>query len=79
MMGTVLGQSTACSWTTLCSPEFVDGLKFSMCFIGMLLLELNSMCCPLALTLGTGEPVRAQYMCAIGTTRDDCHTWHMHV
>ena len=43
-MGTVLRQSTACSWTALCSSGFVDGLKLSMCFIGMLLLELNSMC-----------------------------------
>ena len=29
MMGTVLGQSTACSGTALCSSGFVDGLRFS--------------------------------------------------
>ena len=44
MMGTVLGQSTTCSGTALCSPGFVDGLKLFVCFTGMLLLELNSMC-----------------------------------
>ena len=35
--------------------------------------------CPLALAMGTGEPVRARYMCIIGTTDDDRHTWHRHV
>ena len=35
--------------------------------------------CLLALTLGTGESVRARYMCVIGTTSDGCHTWHRHV
>ena len=44
VMGTVLRQSTACIGTALCSPRFVDGLKLSMCFTGMLLLELNNMC-----------------------------------
>ena len=28
LMGTVLGQSMACSGTTLCSPKLVVGLKF---------------------------------------------------
>ena len=37
------------------------------------------MSCPLALEVGTGESVRAQYMCVIGTTSDDRHTWHKHV
>ena len=32
-----------CSGTTFCSPGFVNGLKLSMCFTGMLLLELNNM------------------------------------
>ena len=31
--------------------------------------------CLLALAVGTGEAVRARYMCVIGTTGDDCHTW----
>ena len=44
VMGIVLGQSMACSGITLCSPGFVDGLKLSMCFTSMLLLELNSTC-----------------------------------
>ena len=44
VMGTVLGQSMTCSGTALCSPGFVDGLKLSMCFTSILLLELNSMC-----------------------------------
>ena len=35
--------------------------------------------CLLALTLGTGESIRAWYMCVIGTTSDGCHTWHRHV
>ena len=35
--------------------------------------------CPLALALGTSEPVRAQHKCAIGTTNDGCHTWYRHV
>ena len=35
--------------------------------------------CLLSLALGTGEPIRARYMCVIGTTSDDCHTWHRHV
>ena len=35
--------------------------------------------CPLALAVGTGKPVRARYMCVIGTTGDDRHTWHRHV
>ena len=30
--------------------------------------------CQLALALGTGEPVRARYMCVISTNSDDCHT-----
>ena len=44
VMGTVLGQSTACSGTALCSPGFIDELKLSMCFTSTLLLELNNMC-----------------------------------
>ena len=44
MMGTVLGQSTTFSGIALCSSGFVDGLKLSMCFTSILLLELNSMC-----------------------------------
>ena len=41
--------------------------------------DLLRISCPLALALGTGEPVRARYMCVIGTTSDGCHTWHRHV
>ena len=37
------------------------------------------MSCLLALALGTGESVRAQYMCVIGTTSDGCQSWHRHV
>ena len=37
------------------------------------------MCCPLALVVGTGEPVRARYMRINGTTDDGLHTWHRHV
>ena len=37
------------------------------------------MCCSLALVVGTGESVRARYMCVIGTTDDGRHTWHRHV
>ena len=29
--------------------------------------------------LGVGEPTKARYMCVIGITSDDCHTWHRHV
>ena len=35
--------------------------------------------CPLALAMGIGEPVRARYMCIIGTTGGGRHTWHMNV
>ena len=35
--------------------------------------------CLLALAVGTGESVRARYMCVIGNTGDGCHTWHRHV
>ena len=35
--------------------------------------------CLLALAVGTGEPVRARYMCIIGITSDDRHTWYRHV
>ena len=35
--------------------------------------------CPLALAVGTSKPVRAQYMCIIGTTGDGRHTWNRHV
>ena len=35
--------------------------------------------CLLALAVGTGEPVRARYMCVIGTTSGSRHTWHKHV
>ena len=37
------------------------------------------MSCPLALVEGTGESVRARYMCIIGTAGDGRHTWHRHV
>ena len=35
--------------------------------------------CPLAFVVGTGNPVRARYMCVIGTTGDGCYTWHRYV
>ena len=41
--------------------------------------DLLRISCPLALALSTGEPVRARYMFVIGTTSDDCRTWHKHV
>ena len=41
--------------------------------------DLLGISCQLALALGTGELVRAWYICVIGTTSDDCHTWHRHV
>ena len=41
--------------------------------------DLLGISCPLALAFGTGEPIRAKYMCFIGTTNDGCHTWHRHV
>ena len=31
------------------------------------------------IALSVGEPTKARYMGVIGTTSDDCHTWHRHV